>query len=212
VRKVAHRRRTSAADHARGHVHRTRLFFSFSDSWVAAREDFRRRNRRTAWARNELICSKSAATAFPNLNRAIAKAPLFGHGLGYAYQLPFGKARTFTATLGTTYAHNLYLWWLAQSRGGAHGGEPVTFGRPLHGVRTCVMSANSERMPLHRNNFVHARACHEYRRAVHEAIAESDAASSVNNWVRAPRVRNRRSGRRTGKPICARIDVLDSRP
>jgi hypothetical protein len=74
------------------------------------------------------------------------------------------------------------------------------------------MSADSERMPLHHNNFVHARACHEYRLAVHEAIAEPDAASSVNNWVRAPRVRNRRSGRRTGKPIRARIDVLDSRP
>jgi len=50
-----------------------------------------------------------------HLNRAIAKAPVFGHGLGYAYQLPFGKARTFTATLGTTYAHNFYLWWLAKA-------------------------------------------------------------------------------------------------
>ena len=35
--------------------------------------------------------------------------------LGYAYQLPFGKAGTFTATLGTTYAHNFYLWWLAKA-------------------------------------------------------------------------------------------------
>ena len=50
-----------------------------------------------------------------NLNRAIAKAPVFGHGLGYAYQLPFGKAGSFTATDGTTYAHNFYLWWLAKA-------------------------------------------------------------------------------------------------
>jgi O-antigen ligase len=50
-----------------------------------------------------------------NLNRAIAKAPVFGHGLGYAYQLPFGKAGSFTATLGTTAAHNFYLWWLAKA-------------------------------------------------------------------------------------------------
>jgi hypothetical protein len=50
-----------------------------------------------------------------NLNRAIAKAPVFGHGLGYAYQLPFGKAGTFTADEGTTYAHNFYLWWLAKA-------------------------------------------------------------------------------------------------
>jgi hypothetical protein len=50
-----------------------------------------------------------------NLNRAIAKAPVFGHGLGYAYQLPFGKAGTFTAYEGTTYAHNFYLWWLAKA-------------------------------------------------------------------------------------------------
>ena len=47
--------------------------------------------------------------------------------------------------------------------------EPVTVGRPLHGVRTCVMSADSERMQLHHNNFVHARAYHEYRLAVHDA-------------------------------------------
>lgn len=50
-----------------------------------------------------------------NLNRAIANAPVFGHGLGYAYQLPFGKAGSFTATDGTTYAHNFYLWWLAKT-------------------------------------------------------------------------------------------------
>ena len=50
-----------------------------------------------------------------NLNRAIAKAPVFGHGLGYAYQLPSGEPDSFTATLGTTYAHNFYLWWLAKA-------------------------------------------------------------------------------------------------
>jgi len=50
-----------------------------------------------------------------NLNRAIAKAPVFGHGLGYAYQLPFGKPDSFSATEGTTYAHNFYLWCLAKA-------------------------------------------------------------------------------------------------
>lgn len=50
-----------------------------------------------------------------NLNRAIAEAPVFGHGVGYAYQMPFGTAGSFTATNGTTYAHNFYLWWLAKA-------------------------------------------------------------------------------------------------
>ncbi|WP_374024727.1 O-antigen ligase family protein [Mycobacterium sp. HNNTM2301] len=50
-----------------------------------------------------------------NLNRAIAQAPVFGNGLGYAYQLPFGKPGSFTAGEGTTYAHNFYLWWLAKA-------------------------------------------------------------------------------------------------
>ncbi len=50
-----------------------------------------------------------------NLQRAIAGAPVFGHGLGYAYQLPFGEPGTFTRTLGPTYAHNFYLWWLVKS-------------------------------------------------------------------------------------------------
>lgn len=50
-----------------------------------------------------------------NLWRAIGEAPLLGHGLGYAYQLPFGGPGTFTATLGTTYAHNFYLWWLVKA-------------------------------------------------------------------------------------------------
>jgi hypothetical protein len=54
------------------------------------------------------------------LNHAIAEAPLFGHGLGYAYQTPIGNDPTsFMATLGTTYAHNFYLWWLC--KGGAMG-------------------------------------------------------------------------------------------
>ncbi len=50
-----------------------------------------------------------------NLRRAIGEAPVFGHGLGYRYQLPFGKSDSFEATLGTTYAHNFYLWWLAKT-------------------------------------------------------------------------------------------------
>jgi O-Antigen ligase len=50
-----------------------------------------------------------------NLHRGIAEAPVFGHGLGYAYQQPFGKPGSFTATIGTTYAHNFYLWWLAKA-------------------------------------------------------------------------------------------------
>lgn len=50
-----------------------------------------------------------------HLLTAIADAPLLGHGLGFAYQLPFGKPETFTATLGTTYSHNFYLWWLVKA-------------------------------------------------------------------------------------------------
>jgi O-antigen ligase len=50
-----------------------------------------------------------------NLLAAFSDAPLTGHGLGYAYQLPFGKAGSFTATLGTTYSHNFYLWWLVKA-------------------------------------------------------------------------------------------------
>ena len=50
-----------------------------------------------------------------NLKRATAEAPVFGHGLGYAYQLPFGKSGSFTAGEGTTYAHNFYMWWLAKA-------------------------------------------------------------------------------------------------
>ncbi|MBS9533516.1 O-antigen ligase family protein [Mycobacterium sp. M1] len=51
-----------------------------------------------------------------HLKPAIAGAPFFGHGMGYAYQLPFGyDPDSFTMTLGTTYAHNFYLWWLVKS-------------------------------------------------------------------------------------------------
>jgi O-antigen ligase len=50
-----------------------------------------------------------------NLHRAMAEAPVFGHGLGYAYQQPFGRPGSFTATIGTTYAHNFYLWWLTKA-------------------------------------------------------------------------------------------------
>ncbi|HTX54348.1 MAG TPA: O-antigen ligase family protein [Candidatus Baltobacteraceae bacterium] len=49
------------------------------------------------------------------LGHKIGEAPIFGHGLGYPYQLPFGKPDSFTATLGTTYSHNFYLWWLAKA-------------------------------------------------------------------------------------------------
>ncbi|CDO90574.1 O-antigen polymerase family protein [Mycobacterium triplex] len=59
-----------------------------------------------------------------DLGREIAKAPVFGHGLGYAYRLPFGDEGSgsdafgfdsFTVLLGTTYAHNFYLWWLVKA-------------------------------------------------------------------------------------------------
>lgn len=67
-----------------------------------------------------------------NLNRAIAKAPLFGHGLGYAYQLPFGSdPNEFTNTLGTTYAHNFYLWWLAKAGGVGMAGFALFSLTPL---------------------------------------------------------------------------------
>lgn len=59
-----------------------------------------------------------------DLTREIAKAPVFGHGMGYAYRLPFGDEGSgsdqfgfdsFTVLLGTTYAHNFYLWWLVKA-------------------------------------------------------------------------------------------------
>lgn len=50
------------------------------------------------------------------LNAAIAQAPVFGHGLGYAYQLPSGNdPEAFAWKLGPTYSHLFYQWWLAKA-------------------------------------------------------------------------------------------------
>ncbi|MEE6137249.1 O-antigen ligase family protein [Mycobacterium sp. 050128] len=50
------------------------------------------------------------------LNTAIAEAPIFGHGLGYAYQLPTGNdPDAFSWKLGPTYSHLFYQWWLAKA-------------------------------------------------------------------------------------------------
>lgn len=50
------------------------------------------------------------------LNAAIAQAPVFGHGLGYAYQLPSGNdPNAFAWRLGPTYSHLFYQWWLAKA-------------------------------------------------------------------------------------------------
>jgi O-Antigen ligase len=65
------------------------------------------------FAMDPSILSRQAENA--KLSRAIGDAPVFGHGLGYPYQLPFGEPDSFSATLGTTYAHNFYLWWLAKA-------------------------------------------------------------------------------------------------
>ncbi|MGD1170286.1 O-antigen ligase family protein [Mycobacterium seoulense] len=48
------------------------------------------------------------------LNRSIAQAPVFGHGLGYAYQPPKGDDE-FSAKFYPAYSHNFYLWWLAKA-------------------------------------------------------------------------------------------------
>ncbi|OBH77492.1 polymerase [Mycobacterium scrofulaceum] len=48
------------------------------------------------------------------LNRSIAQAPVFGHGLGYAYQPPKGEDE-FSAKFYPAYSHNFYLWWLAKA-------------------------------------------------------------------------------------------------
>ncbi|RFZ68332.1 O-Antigen ligase [Mycobacterium marinum] len=51
-----------------------------------------------------------------SLDRAIAEAPVFGHGLGYAYQQPYGDdPDDFTMKLYPTFSHNFYLWWLAKA-------------------------------------------------------------------------------------------------
>ncbi|BBX54975.1 hypothetical protein MSHO_03200 [Mycobacterium shottsii] len=51
-----------------------------------------------------------------SLDRAIAEAPVFGHGLGYAYQQPYGDdPDDFTMKVYPTFSHNFYLWWLAKA-------------------------------------------------------------------------------------------------
>jgi hypothetical protein len=47
------------------------------------------------------------------LNNAIAQAPVFGHGLGYAYQAPNGTDE-FATKFYPAYSHNFYLWWVAK--------------------------------------------------------------------------------------------------
>lgn len=77
-----------------------------------------------------------------NLWRAITDAPVLGHGLGYAYQLPFGKSGTFTATLGPTYAHNFYLWWLAKAGAVGMASFAVLALTPVvRGVRSASVEA-----------------------------------------------------------------------
>ncbi|WP_407687319.1 O-antigen ligase family protein [Mycobacterium sp. HUMS_1102779] len=50
------------------------------------------------------------------LNHEIARAPVFGHGLGYAYQPPKGEGDDeFNWTYYPAYSHNFYLWWLAKA-------------------------------------------------------------------------------------------------
>lgn len=71
------------------------------------------------------MSSKALAVDQSNLDRLvedralidkISEAPIFGHGLGYRYRLPFGGGDwAFADTYGTTYSHNFYLWWLCKS-------------------------------------------------------------------------------------------------
>ena len=77
-----------------------------------------------------------------HLLAAFGEAPLFGHGMGYAYQLPFGKAGSFTATLGTTYAHNFYLWWLAKAGAAGMASFAVFALTPVvRGIRSASAAA-----------------------------------------------------------------------
>ncbi|WP_448614616.1 O-antigen ligase family protein [Modestobacter sp. URMC 112] len=55
-----------------------------------------------------------------NLTTHMLDSPFFGHGLGYAYQQPFGDTGSFTATVGPYYAHNFWLWLLVK------GGIPLS--------------------------------------------------------------------------------------
>lgn len=48
------------------------------------------------------------------LKETIARAPVFGHGLGYVYQPPTGDDE-FHRYLYPAYSHNFYLWWLAKA-------------------------------------------------------------------------------------------------
>lgn len=48
------------------------------------------------------------------LKGTIARAPVFGHGLGYPYQPPNGDDE-FHLTFYPAYSHNFYLWWLAKA-------------------------------------------------------------------------------------------------
>jgi hypothetical protein len=48
------------------------------------------------------------------LKETIARAPVFGHGLGYPYQPPNGDDE-FHQILYPAYSHNFYLWWLAKA-------------------------------------------------------------------------------------------------
>lgn len=48
------------------------------------------------------------------LKETIARAPVFGHGLGYVYQPPTGDDE-FHLYLYPAYSHNFYLWWLAKA-------------------------------------------------------------------------------------------------
>jgi hypothetical protein len=46
---------------------------------------------------------------------AIGASPILGHGFGYEYKAPYGDPGSFTATDGTIYAHDFYLWDTAKT-------------------------------------------------------------------------------------------------
>jgi O-antigen ligase len=50
-----------------------------------------------------------------NLEIAVSKAPVLGHGFGFAYQPPQGKAGTFWGDRAPYYSHNFYWWTLAKT-------------------------------------------------------------------------------------------------
>lgn len=49
------------------------------------------------------------------LRKSFDTAPMFGHGMGYAYRPPQGNSGSFTATSGRYFAHNFYLWMLVKT-------------------------------------------------------------------------------------------------